>query len=304
MQRYIRFGDKSHLGRTRLLTYYLQRIITSRRVRRLGDLIIRNALTRARLASPATQKNTTTVDAFRERGILELGRVLSHEQCHEIHDYLDKKTFATRQHPDERFSTHSRPKDIKLGDYDLETVVHCPYIMELANSPEFLMFATEYLGITPTITNVAVRWSFPAEAPASEVQFFHRDAEVGSTIKMLIYLTDVDKDSGPHVYVLKTHHDRVPLRLRLYTEDEISSMCREEVIVTGPAGIGFAIDTKGIHKGQPPTMRSRLLLTIQYALLPCLLYDYRPITRNDCNFDSYVNRLILKKNFDPSVPIS
>lgn len=302
MQRYIRFGDKSHLGRIRLLTYYLQRTITSRRMRHVGNLIVRQALTCARLAKSATLKNTPIVEAFREHGILRLGSVLNHEQCREIHDYLDKKTFVTRQWPHERFSMHSRPKEIKLGDYDLETVVNCPHILELANSAAFLTFATEHLEITPTITNLGIRWSFPVEMPASEVQFFHRDAEVGSNFKVLIYLTDVDADSGPHIYVPKTHQDRMPLRLRPYTEQEIATAHGETVIVTGPAGTAFAIDTKGIHKGQPPARKSRLLLTIQYALLPCLLYDYQPVLRNDCNYDSYVNRLIVKKSTKPSVP--
>lgn len=267
MQRYIRFGDKSHLGRIRLLTYYLQRAITSRRVRQVGDLIIRHALTYACVAKSATLKNTPMVEAFREHGILRLGQVLSPEQCREIHDYLNEKKFVTRQRPHERFCIHSRPAEIKMGDYDLETVVNCPHIMELANSPAFLMFATEHLEITPTIANLGIRWSFPVKTPASEVQYFHRDAEVGSNMKVLIYLTDVDTDSGPHIYVPKTHQDRMPLRLRPYTEEEIATVHGEAVIVTGPAGTAFAIDTKGIHKGQPPARKPRLLLTIQYALL-------------------------------------
>lgn len=77
MQRPIRFDDKSRVRRIRLLTYYFQRAITSRRVRRVGKHIIRQALGRARLAKFTTLNDTTVVEAFREHGILRSGQVQS-----------------------------------------------------------------------------------------------------------------------------------------------------------------------------------------------------------------------------------
>jgi len=66
------------------------------------------------------------------------------------------------------------------------------------------------------------------------------------------------------------------------------------VTVTGAAGTAFAIDTRGIHKGVPPLARPRLILCIQYSLLPCLIYEYAPVLRAGATVDRYINRLIVR----------
>jgi hypothetical protein len=130
------------------------------------------------------------------------------------------------------------------------------------------------------------------------VQRFHRDSEPGS-IKALVYLTDVDDTSGPHAYVEGTHRERMPLRLRPYSDEHIQRKYGESITIKGAAGTGFLIDPRGIHKGIPPAKRPRLLLGIQYALLPCMLYEYSPIKCERAqHFDSYVNRLMITDDVD------
>jgi hypothetical protein len=165
--------------------------------------------------------------------------------------------------------------------------------MDLANHPDVLRLAGDYLGYTPTITLMGLRWSFPCGDTDADVQHYHRDSEPGS-IKLMVYLTDVDAGNGPHSYVPGTHLDRMPLRLRRYSDREVAAEHGDGVTITGAAGTSFVIDSKGIHKGTPPARADRLLLVIQYSLLPCLMYDYAPVAyHGGARLDGYVNRLMV-----------
>jgi hypothetical protein len=294
MQRYISLRDPSLRTVTRLMAYYAQRIMVSRRLRRASARLIQYAL---RYKYPSGQLGCVCsglTQAFQKDGYVSLGQVLTRTECDDIHEYLSDKRLLDNRGSGAEFNFLNRPDGVKLGDYTLETVVHCPHIMELANRAELVNLATEYLGFTPTVTNLSLRWSFPTDRPAGEVQTFHRDSEVGC-FKILVYLTEVDMMSGPHVYVDRSHHNRMPLRLRLYSDEEIERSYEIQTTFTGPVGTAFAIDTKGIHKGVPPINRPRLILGIQYSLLPCLLYEYAPVQfKTASSFDAYINRLIVR----------
>jgi hypothetical protein len=114
----------------------------------------------------------------------------------------------------------------------------------------------------------------------------------------MVYLTDVGPDAGPHVYVKGTHRQQAPVQLQGYTDACVHAANAPEQIVTvlGHSGSGFAVDTAGIHKGTVPTGQPRLLLQIQYSLLPTYFYAYEP-ARYDGTLviDPYVNRLIARQ---------
>lgn len=303
VQRYIKLTDRSPRAAARLFIYYLQRTITSRTLRRLGTFLALCVLPYLHTSGKRVRTRSDGTNAFAKRGYLLLGSALNMEQCGEIHRYLLGKRLIDTRGGAGIYDFSDRPVGTKLGDYTLDTVVHCPHVMELANRTDFLNLAAEYLGFTPTISNLSLRWSFPTQCPAGEVQTFHRDSEATS-FKILVYLTDVDLTAGPHIYVVGSHRDRMPLRLRLYSDEEIARDYGERVVVTGRAGTAFAIDTRGIHKGAPPTDQPRLVLGIQYALLPCFLYEYMPVPRDtDRKFDEYVNRLIIRaRRTEPDLP--
>jgi hypothetical protein len=70
----------------------------------------------------------------------------------------------------------------------------------------------------PTISALGLRWSFPVPGQSSALQMFHRDSEDWRYLKVLVYLTDVDEDAGPHVYLHGSHLTQAPMRLRFYTD--------------------------------------------------------------------------------------
>lgn len=290
MQKYVTFKGGSRHARLKLLGYYVQRTVTSRRLRRVAA-----RLTIAVLASMHGRRRpgSPSVESLKERGYAQLGRLLSASQCAEALDWLREREMIAVRNGGDRFKIDNVPEGIGTADFPPETIVHCPHIMALANHPDILRMAGDYLGYTPTITIMGLRWSFPRGKRDVDVQAFHRDVEPGS-MKLLVYLTDVDENSGPHSYVSGTHRERMPLRMQRYSDVEIAKEYGNSVVITGPAGTGFFIDNRGIHKGTPPERGTRLLLVIQYSLLPCLMYDYDPIPwQGEQSFDPYINRLMI-----------
>lgn len=295
MQKYIAIKDGGAHAALKLCAYYAQRLCTSRRLRRVAA---RAAIMGLRLVHGRPPRlgphDPTSVDTLRMQGFVRLRRLLTSRQCTDILDYLRHRNMIAVRGNGASFCMESVPEGICTADYPSETVVNCPHVMELANHPDVLAIAERYLGYTPTITLVSMRWSFPGEAVDVDVQGFHRDAEAGC-VKMLVYLTDIDEDTGPHRYVAGSHRDHMPLRLRRYSDCEVNLRHGGSIRILGPAGTAFVIDPKGIHKGSPPVLGPRLLLGVQYSLLPCPIYEYSPLNYSGSSrFNPYINRLMIK----------
>lgn len=131
--------------------------------------------------------------------------------------------------------------------------------------------AAEYLGCEPVWSLTAMWWSLPWEGgPSSEIaQLFHEDRDHPAFLKFFLYLSDVDDDHGPHVYVRGTHdpHRRALRADRRFSDDEVARRYAPEdhVTVRGPRGTFFAADTKGLHKGLPPVAGPRLVFQLEFS---------------------------------------
>lgn len=294
MQKYLSLRGGS-CARLKLLGYYAQRVCTSRRLRRVTTRAVIAGLgalhgQAGRAAAPGPHVTT-----LRAQGYLTLARLLAPTQCAEMLAWLRPQPMIAARGNGDAFTLDAPPAGAGIGDYRLETVVNCPHVLDLANHPDMLALAGGYLGYTPVITLMGLRWSFPRDGGGADadVQHFHRDVEPGS-IKLLVYLTDVDDAGGPHRYVPRSHLDRMPLRMQRYADRDVVRRYGDSVAITGPAGTAVVIDNKGIHKGTPPRDRPRLLLVIQYSLLPCLMYEYAPVPyRGAGRFNRYTNRLMV-----------
>jgi hypothetical protein len=293
VQRYITVATASRSDLIRLAAYYCQRFVTSRRIRLVANCALLYALRRRYGRHVAEEVRRDGMSPrFREQGYLKLNQLLSEEQCGAMRAYLATCAMLDSRGSGGSFTLDVIPEACKIGDYSLKTVVNCPHVMEVANCQDILGLAASYLGFTPVITGLSIRWTFPSPAAPDEVQSFHRDCELGS-FKLLIYLSDVDAESGPHTYVARSHLDRMPFRLRVHSDEEVRRERRECVTMLGSAGTSFAIDTRGLHKGAIPARHPRLMLGIQYSLLPCLLFNYAPVKYTGASMlDKYVNRLV------------
>ncbi|WUR12976.1 hypothetical protein E7V67_025350 [[Empedobacter] haloabium] len=278
--------------------YYLQRIIVAPPLRGLCVRMFRQwvRMRQGQPDAPMPAAQRRLLEHLHMEGYAALGNLLTHAQCADIHHYFTPRTLTDRHDAGTTFTLASVPATVRLAEYGLSDIVHCPHILALANDRRLLELAASYIGCKPTISQLGVRWSFPSTAQRSDLQTFHRDSEDWRYFKVIVYLTDVGDGDGPHVYVRGTHKTRAPMRLRLQTDGEISEQYGDErlIVARGERGFGFAVDTAGVHKGAPPTDRPRLMLQIQYSLFRSYAYVYEPEPYpDDCPFDRYINRLIL-----------
>jgi hypothetical protein len=156
-------------------------------------------------------------------------------------------------------------------DLDEDDLLADATVQDLLADSSMLELAQEYLGSAPIQDLVAMWWTAPLGTTASSeaAQRFHFDLDRLRFVKLFVYLTDVDLQSGPHVYV-KGSHRALPLVLRAdrrLDDEEVASMFPAEafVEVTGKRGTMFAADTRGLHKGLPARERHRLVFQMEWA---------------------------------------
>lgn len=146
-----------------------------------------------------------------------------------------------------------------------------PAAQALIADPSLRAVAADYLGCEPVWSLTALWWSLPwPGGPSTEIaQLFHEDRDHPAFLKFFLYLSDVDEDHGPHVYVRGSHDDRRPaLRAdRRFSDEEVARHYGADDLVTvcGPRGTLFAADTKGLHKGLPPVAGSRLVFQLEFS---------------------------------------
>jgi hypothetical protein len=280
------------------LLYYGQRAVTSRVLRRLVVATLRTGIRFRHGPFPANQaeaaEETKALQELSNDGYAPLPALLSDDQIADIHAFFRSRLLTPRSGDEGPFTVEHAPQNVRIADYSLRDIIDAPHILELANHPALLRLAARYIGCKPTISALGLRWSFPSAANGTDVQAFHRDSDDWRYMKVLVYLTDVNDEAGPHVYVKGTHLARAPMRLQLYKDEEIRQKYGADrmIIATGNAGFGFAVDTSGIHKGTVPTGKPRLMLQIQYSLLPAFSYRYTPQPYlGSLAIDPYINRL-------------
>lgn len=277
------------------LPYQLQRKIKASFSRDLFTKI--SALCKPKNIGDLTTEELSHVDNLKELGWSKLGQVLSFNEVDELKLKLVNVPLEDRFRPElGQFTYENIPKVSHVASYVIDDWNQFPEIIELANSKSLLKIAGDYLGCMPTISNLQLWWSLPGHSVAEQAENFHRDVDDWKFIKLFIYLTDVNEDSGPHVYVQKSCKKNRDLPIKRYTDREIEGLFGAENIIQMLAkrGEGILEDTFGFHKGQLAEKNSRLLLQVQYSINPIAINKYVPKPSN-LEFDIYTNRLYLKK---------
>jgi hypothetical protein len=144
-------------------------------------------------------------------------------------------------------------------------------IQKLVVDQSLLAVAQEYLNCSPVLDLITMWWSVPFKGKglSEAAQEYHYDMDRIKFLKIFIYLTDVDTDTGPHCYV-KNSHIRKPKPLLFdgrKTDSEIylhylPSDCKE---LCGKAGTIILADTRGFHKGKPLLTKHRLIFQMEFA---------------------------------------
>jgi hypothetical protein len=281
--------------------YYAQRIITQPILRRAvaasvaaGVNFLHPPKELEAYTSTADMDCAKAMESLRHNGYAKLPDILSPLQISEMKEFLAKENVVLRN------GAHVRadqiPAGATLADFSLETVLRCPHVLALANTPIIIHMAVDYLGCLPTISTIGIRWSLPGAKEESTTQAFHRDPDDWRFFKLFVYMTDVDEESGPHLYVPRSHLRAGSLHARCFEQTEIEDTYGKSSIiaVTGSAGTTFIADTYGIHAGPIPKSKTRLMLEVGYSVLPVFAFRYKPLhIEPRPRVDRYINRLLL-----------
>ena len=161
----------------------------------------------------------------------------------------------------------------EVGRYDIheEHALECPEVQDFATDPAMATIAQKYLGQPVIMDEVAFWWTTTKKAEDADLnaQLFHQDRDRLSFLKFFMYLTDVDTNTGTHVY-LKGSHKNIPWSLRAdgrMTDDAVraAGLWDNVTELHGPAGTIMAVDTIGLHKGKTPITSDRLALENEFS---------------------------------------
>ena len=159
---------------------------------------------------PAAPDPDTIVERLETAGFTSLGEIRP-ESIQEILDYCEVHRRARHWNPHKQ----------------------CKAVDAIARNELLVDVARRYLGAEPAIWLTQLKWTLPrprelelVPSPYPEpIQYdthaFHYDILDWTSLTLFVYLTDVDEDSGPHVFVESTHHKRKTLReIRRITIDD------------------------------------------------------------------------------------
>lgn len=167
--------------------------------------------------------------------------------------------------------------DIKFPTYSYSELdlISQKCVLETITESKFLNIAKNYLGCEPVLTSVNMWWStdYLKKADSEAAQMFHFDLDRIKWLKFFIYLTDVDEDKGPHVYIEKTHKSfskPYKFMLRGYkriNDEEIYASFDESRIkkIIGKNGTVIVGNTSCYHKGLPPKDGNRLIFEFELS---------------------------------------
>ena len=253
-----------------------------------------------------------TVTALRQSGYTFTDPAFTLDELLTIESYIkDKQVRFYRGDSDMRLegvaTIDRKPPNVRFGHYILKDILSCSPVYRLAHDRRLLQIIASYLGAPPTISSVAMWWSFPSSLPPGGMQLFHHDRGDFRSCNLFVYLTDVTEVTGPHSFVAQTHETNIlhPLIEERYRDDkemvtkfwkwmEQHRKSDSEVyeafpgeavkVFTGPKGTSFFEDTRGVHKATIPILGPRLAFEFVYTVFPNCDGKISPVPRSGLTF--------------------
>lgn len=182
--------------------------------------------------------------------------------------------------------------------WDIEQFNNSLDFLNFIQDENILSIANYYLGSLPYLDLVVLWWSNSLQnlniddniksiLKDKSAQMFHFDMDRLKFLKFFLYLTDVDSNNGPHVYV-RSSHNKLPNYItrdgryedQLIIDNDLNNM----VEITGKAGTLIAVDTRGLHKGKELDQGERLIFQIEFTNSFFGKPEY-PTLKNKFHFD-------------------
>lgn len=234
-------------------------------------------------------------------GNAPLPRLLSDEQIAEMRHYFTDRQATDPYRPSlgSFAAPSSAPSGTHVAFFPHATVASAPHGLALANHPAVLSAVADFLGCKPTIAYMAAWWSMVADGTAQEAEHFHRDYDDYKFVKLFVYLSDVDLQSGPHIFIRGSHVSTNLMARRRFDDDLVAANFPDQddhLTLIGPAGTMFLETTFGLHRGFPPVAQNRLIFQVLYTLHPYYGGPSQPVlAAGDApgieGLDPYINRI-------------
>jgi hypothetical protein len=147
-------------------------------------------------------------------------------------------------------------------------------LKKIATSSIFYNIAKNYLNSRKLTINTHCFISHPLkiseDIKKKNAQYFHYDCDYKKFLKIFIYLTDVDKYSGPHCFIEATHIKKKfkhILAERINDNEILNNYpSKDYKKFIKPKGSVIFEDTFGLHKGSFPKKKSRAVLIFEYGI--------------------------------------
>jgi hypothetical protein len=134
--------------------------------------------------------------------------------------------------------------DAVCADRPAEDLLVHPAFVDAALHPLVLSTVTAAMGLVPHLECIEVYVSRPSSDALSISQPWHRDVNDKATIKLFVYLNDVDDDTGPFTFIPADCSERVPRNLAHYmSHAQISGFVSGSDWRRTLGGTAFLIDT-------------------------------------------------------------
>jgi ectoine hydroxylase-related dioxygenase (phytanoyl-CoA dioxygenase family) len=183
--------------------------------------------------------------------------------------------------------------------YNSEDLICKKEVLEIVADEKYKNIARNYFNAEPFLVSVNMWWTtnYSTEASSEAAQKYHFDLERIKFLKFFIYLTDVEIDNGPHVYIEGSHKVfSKPFKFlkKFYSridDYEIEKYYGKNKIKTviGKSGTTIVGDTSCFHKGTPVKKKSRLIFEFELAnsLFGAKDYLNSEIINNNLTFLEY-----------------
>ncbi|WP_127129839.1 hypothetical protein [Georgenia sp. SYP-B2076] len=153
----------------------------------------------------------------------------------------------------------------------MDELVADPRVWQFGLSERMLAIAENYLGMPARYYGADVRREI-ADGEAHDVRQWHRDIEDRSTLKILVWLNDVDEDGGPFAYIPVDRSQEVVDRLH-YVAGFVSDARMRQVepeqewrTCPGPRWTAVMADNcRLVHRATPPRARDRYSVTFTWT---------------------------------------
>jgi len=179
--------------------------------------------------------------------------------------------YATDITENVRISPGQIPADHPRYDWRIGDLIAQPAVQAIVRDSYFHDIAQEYLGCRPRLSLI-VLWLNPAFKGENSQYVFHYDNDGPAFVKFFVYLSEVTEESGPHVFICRSHSPIKPEQFHKGVRYEETALlahygAESKRKFVGPAGTMIAEDTMGFHRGSEVRRSHRLIFQLEYSLL-------------------------------------